>query len=82
MLFNIFIRMKLNFHKINSFFSSIHRLIIVGSEQQHRAQVNKRYYMQLVTSLNYEKQNYFKIAIYHVLKLEPNPNLVLESELK
>jgi hypothetical protein len=42
MLFNIFIRMKLNFHKINSFFSSIHQLIIIGSAQQHRAQVKQK----------------------------------------
>ncbi len=34
--------MKLNFHKINSLFSSIHRLIIIGSAQQHRAQVKQK----------------------------------------
>jgi hypothetical protein len=75
MLFNIFIRMKLNFHKINSFFSSIHRLIIIDNAQQHRAQ-NK-------FKLCKEKlfQNCYLSSTF-VLKLEPNPNLVLESKLK
>jgi hypothetical protein len=36
MSFNIFIRMELNFHKINSFILSIDQLIIIGSAQQHR----------------------------------------------
>jgi hypothetical protein len=40
MSFIIFIQMKLNFHKINSFFSSIDRLINTSSAQQHKAQVN------------------------------------------
>jgi len=38
MSLNIFIRMELNFHKINSFFSSINLIIIVGNTHQSRAQ--------------------------------------------
>jgi len=37
--FNVFIQMKLNFHKINSFFSLLDQLIITGSVQQHGSQV-------------------------------------------
>jgi hypothetical protein len=40
MSFIIFIQMKLNFHKINSFFSSIDRLITASGALQHKAQVN------------------------------------------
>ncbi len=32
--------MKLNFHKINSFFSSIDDLMVIGSAQEYRAGVN------------------------------------------
>ncbi len=39
MSFNIFIHMKFNFHKINSFFSLLDQLIITGSVLQHGAQV-------------------------------------------
>jgi hypothetical protein len=34
---NIFTQMKLNFHKINSFFSSIDDLMVIGSAQQCRS---------------------------------------------
>jgi hypothetical protein len=51
----------------------------------HKAQVKQKgIYMHLVTSLNYVKQNLFQncyLSSTFVLKLEPNPNLVLESEL-
>jgi hypothetical protein len=39
MWFNIFIQNKLNFYKINSFFSSIEWLIDTGSVQHQEAQV-------------------------------------------
>ncbi len=38
--FNIFTQMKLNFHQIISIFSSIDELMVIGSAQQSRAQVN------------------------------------------
>jgi hypothetical protein len=39
MSFNIFIQMKVNFHKIKSFFSLLDQLIITGSVPWHGAQV-------------------------------------------
>jgi hypothetical protein len=78
--------MKLNFHKINSFFSSIHRLIIIDSAQQQRAQVKQK---ELYAFFSYKfklcKEKLFQncyLSSNFVLKLEPNPNLVLESKLK
>jgi hypothetical protein len=77
--------MKLNFHKINSFFSSIHELIIIGSAQQHKAQVKEKvlYALSYKFKLCKEKlfQNCYLLSTF-VLKREPNPNLVLQSELK
>ncbi len=85
MLFNIFIRMKLNFHKINSFFSSIDPLIIIGTAQQHGAQVKQKVLYAFSYKFKLCKAKLFQncyLSSTFVLKLEPNPNLVLESELK
>jgi hypothetical protein len=49
--FNIFIQIKLNFHKINSFFSSIDELIITRSAQQHEAQVKIYKYQYIYVHL-------------------------------
>jgi hypothetical protein len=76
--------MKLNFHKINSFFSSIHGLIIIGSAQ-HKPQVKEKvlYALSYKFKLCKEKlfQNCYLLSTF-VLKRESNPNLVLQSELK
>jgi hypothetical protein len=85
MLFNIFIQMKLNFHKINSFFSSIDRLIIIGSAQQHGAQVKQKVLYAFSYKFKICKAKLFQncyLSSTFVLKLEPNPNLVLEWELE
>ncbi len=85
MLFNISIQMKLNFHKINSFFSSIHWLILIGSAQQHRAQGKQKVLYAFSYKFKLCKEKIFQncyLSSTFVLKLEPNPNLVLESELK
>jgi hypothetical protein len=84
MSFNVFIQMKLNFHKINSFFSSIDRLIIIGSAQQHRAQVKQKVLYAFSYKFKLCKAKLFQncyLSSTFVLKLEPNPNLVLKSKL-
>ncbi len=45
--FNICVQIKLNFHKSNSFFSSIDELIITRNAQQHEAQVKKYKYQYI-----------------------------------
>jgi hypothetical protein len=60
-------------------------LIIIGSAQQHKAQVKQKilyafsYKFKLCKAKLF--QNFYLSSTF-VLKLEANPNLVLESELK
>jgi hypothetical protein len=60
-------------------------LIIIGSAQQHRAQGKQKVLYAFSYKFKLCKEKLFKtcyLSSTFVLKLEPNPSLVLESELK